>query len=217
MSAQDEAPLGAETLEEIRRAFHAGAERASVALQKWLGTSAVVSVDAVRQVPFVEAVDPTADCADLVLSCTMGMSGTLRGRLVFLFDEASGLALADLVLGRSGSRSGEWTDLEISAASETANIVGCCYLDALRDRLADDGTPCELLPSPPEFRRDFAESIVQSALAGQMLESDVVFLAGTKFVVSGTDLDWTFLFVPDAAAVRTLGLRCAPRRVRRDS
>lgn len=211
MNVPVDAPLGEEALEEIRRAFHAGAERASSALQKWLGTPAVVSVDEVRQVPFVEAVDAVSDCADLVLSCTMGMSGALRGRLVFLFGEESGLSLADLVLGRSGERPTEWTDLEVSAASETANIVGCCYLDALRDRLADDGAPCELLPSPPEFRRDFAESVVQSALAGQMLESDVVFLAGTRFHVSGTDLDWTFLFVPDAGAVRTLALRCGRR------
>ena len=46
-------------------------------------------------------------------------------------NDASGLALADLLLGRKVGTSTGWTEYERSAALETANIVGCAYLNAL--------------------------------------------------------------------------------------
>ena len=97
--------------------------------------------------------------------------------------------------------------MEQSAALETTNIVCCAYLNALARTLppARDGHD-EVLPSPPTFARDFAESLVEFALMDQMATSDEALLARTEFRIDGAPVDWTLLFVPDAGSLEHLGL-----------
>jgi hypothetical protein len=73
-----------------------------------------------------------------------------------------------------------------------------------RDLPADEGGTSELLPSPPRFNRDYAESLIESALMGQIVASANVLLARARFQVDGDRMDWTLLLVPDAASIRRL-------------
>jgi chemotaxis protein CheC len=113
--------------------------------------------------------------------------------------------MADILLGQPRGTADAWLEMETSAALETTNIVCCAYLNALSRILprADDGSS-EFIPSPPRFSRDFAESLIESALMGQIIATDHVLLARTQFHIDGTPIDWTLLFVPDADSMTVL-------------
>ena len=70
-----------------------------------------------------------------------------------------------------------------------------------RPGFADSG---KLIPSPPQFQRDFAEALLQFSLMSQLMASDTVFLTQSRFHVNETKLDWTLVLVPDGPSVAKL-------------
>ena len=62
----------------------------------------------------------------------------------------------------------------------------------------------ELLPTPPRFARDFAESLMEFALLGQVTASDQLLVARTRFEIEAKPVNWTLLFVPDAMSMSPL-------------
>ena len=182
-----------------------GEDEASAALSKWLGKPARISVEQVEQLPLAVATAVLGSPEAPICSCAMAMRGRITGQLILVFDDASGLALADLLLGNPVGASSVWGELEQSAALETTNIIGCAYLNALVHFIrARDGAASELVPSPPRFVRDFAESLMEFALMNQAMASDFVFLTRTEFSIEGAPVNWNLLFVPDAESLATL-------------
>jgi chemotaxis protein CheC len=107
-----------------------------------------------------------------------------------------------MLLGQPRGTATEWTEMAKSAALETTNIVCCAYLNALSQSLAD---PSEgLVPAPPRFNRDYAESLLQFALMGQAVAMDQVIIAKTRFEIDSVPVNWTLLFVPDADSMKRL-------------
>lgn len=142
---------------------------------------------------------------DVVCFCLMAVSGSLTGHLILCCDDASGLSLTDLLLNRPAGTAGEWGEVEQSAALESHNIIGCAYLNSLARHLpAEEGRALELIPSPPEFCRDFAESLLQAVFLDQAMSSDVVFVSRTTFELRGQPLNWTLLLVPDSPSMTWL-------------
>lgn len=144
-----------------------------------------------------------------VCACCMRVSGGMLGQLLLGFDDASGLTLCDALLPRE-TESIEWGELEVSAAKETTNIVGCAFLNALsqifpRPEPADGGSGnATWIPTPPVFVRDYAASIMQFALIDQACEFDQVLVAKTEFTMDGTAVGWRLLLVPDAESLDRL-------------
>jgi chemotaxis protein CheC len=157
-----------------------------LALSRWLGRPSRISVEQVEQVPLSAATEVLGNQEDAVCACVMTLNGRVTGELMLAFDDVSGLALADLLLGNRTGTATQWGELEQSAALETANIIGCAYLNSLARCFPEtDGASDELVPSPPKFVRDFAESLMEFALMNQAMTSDVVFLTRTEFRVDG--------------------------------
>lgn len=185
--------------------FRHGADEASVALAKWLGRRARISVEQVEQIPLTKATSVLGNSDAAVCSCAMTMKGRVTGQLILAFDDASGLALADLLLGNGVGSSTSWGEVEQSAALETANIIGCAYLNALAKYFHDKpSVHDDLLPTPPRFVRDYAEALMEFALMNQAMASDVVFLTRTEFRIEDAPVNWNLLFVPDADCLPTL-------------
>ena len=133
------------------------------------------------------------------------MAGRLAGQIVVAFEDTSGLALADLLLNQPRGTAAEWGEMETSAVLETTTILGCAYLNSLARTLpVDDGAMSELLPSPPRFSRDFAQSLIEFTLMDQIVVSTHVLLARIEFRIDGEPVDWTVLLVPDAASMLNL-------------
>ena len=197
--------LGDQQLRALTGLFRQGSDDASAALSRWMERPSRVSVEQVEQIPLPDATAVLGDGETPICFCAMSLVGPVTGQLIMAFDDASGLALADLLLGRGLGTSREWTEVEQSAALETANIIGCAYLNAIANALpggaSDDG---ELLPSPPHFARDFPGSLLEFALMNQAMASDHVFLTRTEFHIEGAPVNCNLLLVPDAECLSTL-------------
>ncbi|AGA24755.1 chemotaxis protein CheC, inhibitor of MCP methylation [Singulisphaera acidiphila] len=184
--------------------FERGAGDASRALSRWLGRD--VRLD-VNEVELADAASLLGPADALVASCSMDLTGRLTGQLLLVFEDQAGMALADLLLRRPLGTSTSWDELERSAACETANIVGCAYLNSLAAHLplvGPTGPETPLLPSPPTFRHEFAASLIEFALMDQAMEADRLLLVKSRFTADGAALHWSLLFVPSGESLRTL-------------
>lgn len=191
--------------------FRHASEDATGALSRWLGRPARVAIEEVEQVPLAAATEVLGQTEGPICWCAMAIEGPLTGELILAFDDAAGLALADLLLDRPIGTAIAWGEVEISAALETANIIGCAFLNAFARAIpasaAGDGG---LLPSPPRFSRDFAEAVVEFALMDQAAASDSVFLTRTAFHIEHAPADCNLLFIPDAHSLPVLTELLAP-------
>jgi chemotaxis protein CheC len=202
----------------LRMTFERGAHAASRALSKWLGQEVHLAVSEVELVELTEVADLLGPADSLVAACTMGLTGQLSGLLLLIFEDSSGLALVDLLLGQPLGTTNVWSALEISAAKETTNIVGCAYLNELAThlptRLSIEGREksssrtggTELVPTPPTFVHEFAGSLLQFALMDQVGELDEVMLIHSRFgtAQSALNLQWTLLFIPGRTSLHDL-------------
>lgn len=188
----------------LSSSLHQGSTEASHALAKWIGKPSVVEIDSLEQRPLQEATGLLAAGDEPICFCAVEMNGLLTGELILTFDDASGLALADMLLGQPQGTADEWTEMATSAALETTNILCCAYLNSLSRSFSQVGESSELLPSPPRFSRDFAESLLEFALMGQAIASDQIIVARTRFEIDATPFNWTLLLVPDAPSMSRL-------------
>lgn len=186
-----------ETLTRHADLFRQAAERASTALSKWLGRPARIAIRDVRSVPLEEAVSLLGPLDLPLAACAMRIEGPVEGVLLLACDDASGLALADLLLGQGAGTAADWGELETSALVETANIIGCAYLNALA--AASAAGDRSLLPSPPWFARDYAGAIMETAVLAQATVADHVYLTHTDFTIEDTPITCSLLLVPAAA------------------
>jgi len=189
----------------LQAIFERGAEGASMALSRWLGTEVRLTVSGIERVDLAEASEALGSPDSLIAACAMGLTGPLGGMILLAFEDRAGLALADLLLNQPIGTAAEWGELEQSAARETTNIVGCAYLNALAAHLPMKPSD-ELTPTPPSFLREFAGSLIQFALMEQAMEFDQVLLARAAFDAGRADLDlrWTLLLIPDRRSLRDL-------------
>ena len=185
----------------LEEAFHRGAEDGSAALAKWLGRPVTLSVDRLETLPIASAAGVLGSGDEPVCGCAMGISGAVGGLLLLAAEDLAALSLADTLLEQPVGTSTAWGELERSAVIETANIVGCAYLNALCAILAPENAD-GILPSPPVFLRDFPAAVMEAALMEQPALGDSVLLANTEFRISGTLFHCRLIFVPDAAGLQ---------------
>ena len=204
-----ESPLSEQQKRLLGAIFDRGASDASEALSRWLGRPARVIAGAVELVGLSEASELLGPGETLVAACPMELSGALDGQLILVFEDRSGLATVDLLLHQPVGTTTAWGELERSAARETANIVGCAYLNSLAAHLPvmvgeSGAASASLLPGPPGFRHEFAASLLQFALMDQAMHGDQLLLINSTFSTVEARLDWSLLFVPGGESLRTL-------------
>jgi chemotaxis protein CheC len=189
--------------------FARGAGDASEALSRWLEQPVTVSVGTVDQVDLAEAAEILGPGDSLVAACPMELTGVLNGQIILVFEDRSGLATVDLLLQQPIGTTISWGELEQSAARETANIVGCAYLNSLATHLpamasGSTSTSGTLLPGPPGFRHEFAASLLEFALMDQAMRSDRLLVVNSTFKTAESLLDWSLLFIPSGESLETL-------------
>jgi chemotaxis protein CheC len=207
----------------LRTIFDRGAEGASQVLSKWLSEEVRLVISEVELIELARTAELLGPEDSLVAACTMGLTGRLTGLILLIFEDRSGFALVDLLTRQPIGTTMEWGEFEKSAATETTNIIGCAYVNALAthlpgiasgasdqsDEAETDGG--ELVPTPPMFVQEFAGSLLQFALMDQALELDQLLLIHSQFESGrpGLNLDWTLLFIPSRVSLRTLALSLA--------
>ncbi|MHB8974730.1 MAG: chemotaxis protein [Pirellulaceae bacterium] len=179
---------GLNTLHEL---FASATHDASAAMCRWTSGLITVSLDQVRQIP-LEDVSMELEIGEEPLTMVvLTLQGEVGGNLILAFDNLNGRQLAASLLGRAVGTTAEWSELEKSALTETGNILGCAYVNALTRLIGTD-----LMPSPPYFIQDFGASVLQQAVMTQALTSDTLLLCQIGFHRQDQQLDWRVVFVP---------------------
>ncbi len=208
MTDQEGNLLNATQLAALRSSLHLGSANASTALASWIGRPSLVQIDSLDQLPLDHATAVLPGGDEPICFCSMNIQGLVTGEMILVFDDASGMVLADMLLDQPQGTTTEWTELAKSAALETTNIVCCAYLNSLSNSLSqglsETSDSPSLVPAPPRFSREFAESLMEFALMNQAIDFDHVFLAKTRFEIDAVPFNWTLLFVPDALSISRL-------------
>jgi chemotaxis protein CheC len=187
-------PENASKLQLLQQLFASATHEASVAMTGWTNSPIELTLDEVCELPLGEACVALNVGEDRLTMVALTLEGELGGAMVLAFDERGARRLAASLLQAEPVVGLEWSDMEISALTETGNILGCAYINAIT-RLIDR----QLVPSVPYFVQDYAASVFQQALAVQALGQDTVLICNTGFHCANDDLSWRVLFVPSAA------------------
>lgn len=182
------------SLEAQVAAFRIAAGLASTSLSKWLGRPVHVSVQEVHALPLEEAMSLLGQEEGTICGCAMSITGSLRGLLVMICDDDAGLGLADMLLRRDPGTAVEWGEMEQSAVVETANIIGCAYLNAMANSAA---ATTAAMPSPPWFLRDYAAAVMQGIVMSRPQVCETVFLTRTEFGIEASPVRCSLIFLPD--------------------
>ena len=186
-----------QTLSQQQDIFRHAAVEASAALSTWLGRPTAIAINEVVALPLQEAVGMLGADDTPLVACAMHITGPFTGLLVLTCDDASGLALAEMILTGAGQTDGAWGELQQSAIVETANIIGCAYLNTVA-RPTVSGGAAAIMPSPPWFVRDYAATVMESIVMTQAASSDTVFLTHSDFLIEGSPVTCSLIFVPEA-------------------
>jgi chemotaxis protein CheC len=178
-------------LEFLHELFASATHDASAVMCRWTDGLITVTLDEVQEIP-LEQVAPALGIGDELLTMVvLALQGPVGGNMILVFDDQSARQLAASLLGREVGTEPEWTPAEQSALTETGNILGCAYMNALT-RLIDT----ELVPSAPYFLQDFGASVLQQALMAQAMTCDELLICRIGFRCRDRSLDWRVIFVP---------------------
>jgi chemotaxis protein CheC len=186
------APSPAQRLEMLRQLFAAATHDASAAMCRWTDGLINLSLDEVREIDLLEVCAEVGIDDQQLTMVVLRIDGRFGGEMLLVFDEEQGRRLAAAMLACEPISEGPWTDVEKSVLTETGNILGCTYLNALARLLGE-----ELVPTPPYFLQDYGASVLQQALVSQAGICDKVLVCRTNFHSSRGRLDWQVLFVPN--------------------
>ena len=183
-----------EQLELLCQLFGSATHDASAAMCRWTNGLITLSLDEVREIPLEDVCGEVNVGDELLTMVVLSLEGEVGGEMILTFDNHNGRQLAAALLGQQVGDSPEWSEFEKSALTETGNILGCAYMNALT-RLID----ADLVPTAPYFIQDYGASVLQQALMAQAMTSDHVLICRTGFHRGGEELNWRVLFVPTDA------------------
>jgi chemotaxis protein CheC len=172
---------------------------AGEAMSRWTGNHVRLQLDDVHETPLEEAVQQFGNGMEPLVTVSLDVIGDFGGRLVLFFDDEDGRRLAATILGRPQSTEVEWTNLEKSAVTETANIFASAFLSELAV-----GAGTRLTPSAPWLTRDFGASVLEQALLCQALDRDTILCCRTRFTLRDQAVNWSVAFVPDQRMIAAL-------------
>ncbi len=175
----------------LHELFASATHEASAAMCRWTNGLITVTLDQVREIPLEEVTGELQLGDELFTMVVLTIGGEVGGNLILLFDEFNGRQLAASLLGREPGTQAEWSELEQSALTETGNILGCAYINALTRLIGAD-----LMPSAPYFIQDYGASVVEQAVMTQALTSDRLLVCQIGFRRRERQLDWRVVFVP---------------------
>jgi len=196
-------------LETLRRLFDAATHEASAAMCCWTDGLITLTLDELRELPLENVAAELGLGDELLTMVVLTLEGDVGGAMILTFDEENGRQLAATLLGRQLNPETEWSELEKSALTETGNILGCAYMNAV-SRLINH----RLMPSAPYFLQDYGASVLQQALLPQAMTCDQVLVCRTGFHREGEELNWNVVFVPsiELREIMTRSLRRAEKQ-----
>jgi chemotaxis protein CheC len=130
----------------------------------------------------------------------LGVNGDVSGHMLFVMGEDAAREVVDALMGGmggGGDADGGFSEFELSALQEVANILTGSYLNALSQI-----TGLRLEPTPPAVGVDFAGALVGAALAEVAMASETAILIETPLADGDAASLGDVLFIPTSEALR---------------
>ena len=132
----------------------------------------------------------------------LGVNGDVNGHMLFVMDEGAARDVVDALMDGIGAPAGDgasFSEMELSALQEVANILTGSYLSALAQM-----TGLRLEPTPPAVDVDFAGALVGAAVAEVAMRSDTAILIETALGDGGAPSLGDVLFIPTSEALQVV-------------
>jgi chemotaxis protein CheC len=181
-------------LQVLHHLFSLATREASEIMYRWSGGLITLKFAEVQELPLADACRELRPGDQPLTMVVLPLEGEFGGMMIFHFDEEVTRQLAAVLMDQPPPVGGSWSEMEKSAVTETGNILGCAYLNAI-SRLIDR----PMIPSAPIFLEDYGVGVLQEALANQALSNDCVLIFRTGFLGPDKELNWCVLFVPTQA------------------
>jgi chemotaxis protein CheC len=183
----------------VERFFSAATLHAADAMSDWTDGRIRMSLDRLREIPLECVAEELGLGDDLCTMIVLGIDGDSGGQFLLSLDEENGRQLATLLMGAEPSDGDAWSELEVSAAMETGNILASAYLNELSRLIGR-----QLIPTPPMFVQDFGACVVQQAVMIQAMARNLVLVGQIHFQRDNETLQWNVLFVPSPDLLQTI-------------
>ena len=152
-------------------------------LSKWLGhpidtedvTTTKLSLAVPNEVMCCCSMSVDAAIGSPRLSDSSALEMNSAGLLLLAWRSDEAAWLVDESLCRDGTSvdASSWSELELSAISETSNVVGCEFLNAVAEGVRDfSGTDVSLMPNPPYIEHRLASGWMDGAILEVEASSD---------------------------------------------
>jgi len=193
--------LGEAQLDALREIGNIGAGTAASALAQMTGRTVPMGVPTVTLLPVEEVADRTGDAERVVAAMFLGVNGDVTGHMLFVMDEEAARDVVDALMGGMGGGDPDdgFTEMELSALQEVANILTGSYLNALAQI-----TGLRLEPTPPAVGVDFAGALVGAALVEVAMASETAILIETPLSDGDAASLGDVLFIPTSEALQTV-------------
>lgn len=192
--------LNTNQLDVLREIGNIGAGNAVTALAKMLNKRVDMSVPKIKILNFKEIPDILGNSEALIAGILLGVTGDLKGNILFVLDLASAHTLVNILMGRQGlSQEAEFNEIEVSALKEMGNILAGSYLSALSML-----TNLNILPSVPDLCVDMAGAILSVPAIGFGSVGETVLYIETQFTDGTEKVAGEFFLIPDVDSYETL-------------
>lgn len=188
------------------------AYNASRALSKWFQRGVRLTSDGFETLPISEVARCGGSSEDVVVAAHMTLAGDLTGDVLLVFPESTAMKLVDRMIGADEGTTKQITELEASCIQETGNIVGSSFANSLATWLK-----VECIPAAPTVVHDLACAVVEPLLVSQATLGDEALVSRTEFEMDGQQMEWSFLFLPSADALKVMRRQCMEEQVRQNA
>ncbi len=168
-----------------------GAGNATTALSQMMNQKLDMSVPQVELLPFDTMSDKFGGEESILVGIMLGLEGDVNGMMMFMFEEASARHLVNVIMGNPHDKSGEFSEMELSALNEIGNIVSGAYLSSLSLL-----TNLKIISTVPSMAIDMAAAILSVPAIQFGKVGDKVLMIKTQF---GDDeyINGYFLLIPE--------------------
>jgi len=159
-------------LDALREVGNIGTSHAATSLSTLVGSPINITVPSIKLVPINNVAGILNEAKVVGLLLEIKNDEYAAGFLYNLFPESSALRIVDRLMGLDSGTTRELDEMGQSAIMEVGNIISSSFCDAVADLL---GVP--LLPTPPNYVCDMADSILQSTLIeiSMMTDDAIIF------------------------------------------
>jgi len=197
-----------DTLKEIG---NIGAGNAATVMSKMLGRKVELKVPVINMVEFKDIAEFLGGPEQNVIGVLVQITGDVNGMVMFLVKIESGAILIQSLMGDLAPerKTGNFTEMELSAMKEIGNILASSYLGSLAGFIHKN-----MIPSVPFLSIDMANAILSVPAIEFGKTADQALFIESVFVTETDRLSGYFLLIPD---VPSLQLILSALGVRRDA